>query len=552
MVIPNVPTQHRRTLLAQEIANLMLQLLRLVAWMAPLAAIAMAAVLVASLSASPADASRTFLLVGTSMLAGLGVMAVAASAVITQRFASLARTLESSTTVDQVAPLRERGLPIERRLARAFNAAALAFAQVEARATRDRLTGVANRETLMSALSVEVERANRYRQPLSVAFVDIDRFKGINDTHGHNSGDAVLRQIADLVGHHIRSSDFLGRYGGEEFMVILPGTEPEEAAEVAEKLRGVVMQTPLTITAGATLRATISIGVAGDAGGELRLERLVADADAAMYAAKSLGRNQTYVFRSVNEEGRVRRAPVDRQRREEAAQLGRWANARTAEALASVLVAQPNHRGRPSDMIAELATQMAAEMGLPEADIERIRFASLLHDVGKVALPADILDKPGALTEFEWQAITEHPRIGQLVLEQATSLREAVPIVLHHHERYNGGGYPHGLAGRDIPLGARIVAVADAYHAMVHERPYQKVRSHDEALVELQRCAGTQFDPDIVAIFSRLFAHEVPADGDKAVAAIGAASQSPAPGRRHGPPSAPRAPFLEEAGEAAG
>jgi HD-GYP domain-containing protein (c-di-GMP phosphodiesterase class II) len=259
----------------------------------------------------------------------------------------------------------------------------------------------------------------------------------------------------------------------------------------------------------------------------------VADADAAMYSAKSLGRNQTYIFRAVSEDRRVRRAPIDRQHRERATMLGEWANARTTEALASVLAPQPNHRGRPSDMIAALATGMAAEMGLPDADIERIRFASLLHDVGKVALPQDILDKPGALTEFEWQAITEHPRIGQLVLEQATSLREAVPIVLHHHERYNGTGYPHGLAARDIPLGARIVAVADAYHAMVHERPYQQARSHARALDELQRCAGTQFDPDVVALFCRIYRQGVPADGDDAVAGIVAASQAAAPGTTH-------------------
>ena len=190
----------------------------MIAWMAPIAASAMAGLLVASLNASPGDGFRTLLLAGSSLLAGLGLMAVLASAAMTLRFTSLARTLEASTTAEQVAPVRERGLPIERRLARAFNSAALAFAQVEVRATRDRLTGVANREALLSVLSAEVERANRYRQPLSVAFVDIDRFKGINDTHGHNSGDAVLRQIADLVGHHIRSSDFLGRYGGEEFI----------------------------------------------------------------------------------------------------------------------------------------------------------------------------------------------------------------------------------------------------------------------------------------------------------------------------------------------
>ena len=510
----------------------MLQVLRFMAWLAPAAVAGAVIALGTQLGGSLSDGRGLLVSHGLFALAGAGITALLASAVITYRFTNLARTLEAGAEVERAAPMTERGLAVERRLARAFNAAALAFAQVEARASRDRLTGVANREALLSELTAEVERANRYRQPLSVAFIDIDRFKAINDTHGHNSGDAVLRQMADLVGHHIRSTDFLGRYGGEEFMLILPGTDPEEAAEVAEKLRATVMQTPLTIAGDMTLRATISIGVAGDIGGELRLERLVADADAAMYAAKSLGRNQTYVFRSVNEEERVRRAPVDRQRREDAADLGRWASARTTEALASVLEPLPHHRGRPSDMIAALATEMASEMGLPDVEIERIRFASLLHDVGKIAVPQDILDKPGALTEFEWQAITEHPRIGQLVLEQATSLREAVPIVLHHHERYNGSGYPHGLKGRDIPLGARIVAVADAYHAMVHERPYQSVRTHDAALAELQRCAGSQFDPDLVAIFCRMYRDAVPPDGSEAVAGIIAASRRAPPRSR--------------------
>ena len=193
-------------------------------------------------------------------------------------------------------------------------------------------------------------------------------------------------------------------------------------------------------------------------------------------------------------------------------------------------------------MIAAIATEMAAEMGLPDIEIERIRFASLLHDVGKVAVPQDVLDKPGALTEFEWQAITEHPRIGQLVLEQATSLREAVPIVLHHHERYNGTGYPHGLKGRDIPLGARIVAVADAYHAMVHERPYQAVRTHDSALEEIQRCAGSQFDPDVVALFCRMYRDAVPPEGSESIAGLLNASRRAAPVLR-GQHPAPAAPF---------
>ena len=164
-------------------------------------------------------------------------------------------------------------------------------------------------------------------------------------------------------------------------------------------------------------------------------------------------------------------------------------------------------------MIASLATGIGIEMGLPDEEIERIRIASLLHDLGKIAIPEEILDKPTTLTAAEWQAIGEHPRIGQVILEQASNLREAIPVVLHHHERYNGGGYPHGLKGNEIPLGARIVSVADAYHAMVHERPYSDARTHEEALDELRRHAGTQFDPDVVKVFGAIYEHAVPPDG---------------------------------------
>jgi len=164
-------------------------------------------------------------------------------------------------------------------------------------------------------------------------------------------------------------------------------------------------------------------------------------------------------------------------------------------------------------MIASLATGMGLEMGVPAEELERIRIASLLHDLGKIAIPEEILDKPSTLSDAEWQAIGEHPRIGQVILEQASSLREAIPVVLHHHERFNGGGYPHGLKGAEIPLGARIVAVADAYHAMVHDRPYKLALTHEEALEELQGNAGTQFDPQVVDVFCSIYAQAVPPDG---------------------------------------
>lgn len=483
----------------------MLRVMRATAWLAPVAA--MVATAFAMLHA---DDGYSPLVAGLAAFAGAATMTVLTSAYFTYRLRRLTRNLRA-TLAGHTTQLPVRGLPVERELADAFNTAASEYAKIETRSRRDRLTGVLNRETILTELAREVERSNRHRLPLSVAFVDIDRFKAINDTHGHNSGDAVLRQVADLIGANVRSTDILGRYGGEEFMLVLPQTDPEAAATVTEKLRILIMETPLRIADGSTIKATISAGIAGDTGSDLRLDRLVDDADGAMYAAKSLGRNQTYVFRSVAEEARVRRAPIAPQRREQAMALGRWASQQTATALTSVLAPHAHYAGKPSERIAALATGVAMEMGLPEADVERIRFASLIHDLGKLAIEPDILEKPGALTEFEWQAIIEHPRIGQLVLEQATNLREAVPIVLHHHEHFNGQGYPHGLKARDIPIGARIVAVADAYDAMISDRPYQERRSHEEAIAELRRCAGTQFDPDVVERFCALFSKGLPA-----------------------------------------
>lgn len=485
----------------------MLRVMRATAWLAPLAAMAATAFVVVN-----ARDGYSLLAAGLAAFAGAATMTVLTSAYFTYRLRRLTRNLRA-TLAGNATQLPVRGMRVERELAEAFNTAASAYVQVETRSRRDRLTGVLNRETILTELAREIERSNRHRLALSIAFVDIDRFKAINDSHGHNSGDAVLRQVADLVGANVRATDILGRYGGEEFMLILPQTDPEAAATVTEKLRTLVMKTPLRIADGSTIKATISAGIAGDTGGELRLERLVDDADGAMYAAKSLGRNQTYIFRSVTEEARVRRAPITPHRREHALALGKWASHQTATALTNILAPHAHYAGKPSELIAALATGVAEEMGLPDQEIERIRFASLLHDLGKLAIEPDILDKPGALTEFEWQAIIEHPRIGQLVLEQATNLREAVPIVLHHHEHFNGQGYPHGLKSREIPLGARIVAVADAYHAMISDRPYQERRSHEEALAELRRCAGTQFDPDVVERFCTLYANDLPAEG---------------------------------------
>ena len=163
-------------------------------------------------------------------------------------------------------------------------------------------------------------------------------------------------------------------------------------------------------------------------------------------------------------------------------------------------------------MIADASVAIARAIDLPDGELERIRTASLLHDLGKLAIPEEILAKPGDLAASEWRVVTEHPKIGQVVLEQAGALRDAATIVLHHHEWYDGRGYPHGLAGSEIPVGARIVSIVDAYEAMVAGRPYRAAISHEDAIAELRRQAGVQFDPELVEVFAEVFAAGVPWD----------------------------------------
>jgi diguanylate cyclase (GGDEF)-like protein/putative nucleotidyltransferase with HDIG domain len=436
------------------------------------------------------------------------------------RLRRLVKAAEKIADGDYTVGVSAHGGGLETRLAGAINRISASLADTHDRATIDRLTGVFNRQALLAELFSEVERASRYDRPLSVAFVDIDQFKVVNDTYGHGAGDIVLRGVAQLLAVNLRASDRIGRYGGEEFMLILTETSVDEGAVLAEKLRALVERERFVIERDQGLSVTISIGIVGGLGDQLRMEALVRDADAAMYSAKSLGRNQTYVFAEPNDDARVPRAPISARGRARAVEIGRQAREAATAALMAVLAPLPQYRGRPSALITSIVEAMARTLQLPDVEVERIRVAALLHDIGKLALPDEILDKPGPLTSAEWRSTVQHPRIGQVILEQAAALEDAIPIILHHHERFAGHGYPYGLRATEIPLGARIVAIADAYDAMVNDRPYKGAMSHQAALDELRRHAGTQFDPELVTLFCDLYAVTAP-EPDPAVVAFG-------------------------------
>jgi len=456
--------------------------------------------------------------VGLAVAATVGVVAVYDHL----RLLPLVRAAERIAVGELGVQVKAGGPGLAGRLARAVNGVARALTETHDAATIDRLTGVSNRQALLAELFSEVDRASRYDRPLSVAFVDIDHFKQVNDTYGHRAGDVVLRDVAQTVRANLRTTDVIGRYGGEEFMLILTETGVEDAAALAEKLRDLVQRSRHDVEGHPDLSVTVSIGIAGGEGKLLRVDELVRDADAAMYSAKALGRNQTYVFAEPDEDARVPRAPISAAGRTRAQDVGRAAREATQDALTSVIAPLPHYRGQPSALIASIVVELSRHLGLPDQDIDRIRTAALLHDVGKIAIPEEILEKPAALTSAEWRTVVQHPRIGQVILEQATALRDAVPIILHHHERFAGHGYPYGLRGADIPLGARIVSVADAYDAMIHDRPYKRAMSHDAAIRELRRHAGTQFDPDVVRLFFSLYARRPPVADPAVVLRLGA------------------------------
>ncbi len=461
--------------------------------------------------------SAAAILVAAALIGALAGSAGFAAFVVrrqNQRLASLAERLTRAGDEGELIALDAERIG-DPRLRAAFSNLADRVADTWRLATIDPLTGIANRQAVLSRVEEELARSTRYHHPMSVILVDLDHFKRLNDSHGHAAGDAMLRNVAQLLAGNVREVDVAGRYGGEEFLVVLPETDVDAAAALAEKLRRIIAGAEVRTVEGEHLSITMSAGVAGGMGNVLHLDALVRDADAALYSAKALGRDQVFVFRETGDADTIRRAPITSAARSHALDVGRAAMRAAQDALIATLAGRPAWAGKPSTLIAEASISLARAIELPEGELERIRTASLLHDLGKVAIPEEILAKPSDLVASEWRVVTEHPKIGQVVLEQAGALRDAATIVLHHHEWYDGRGYPMGLAGADIPIGARIVSIVDAYEAMIAGRPYRDAISHEEAIAELRRMAGVQFDPELVEVFAVLYENGVPWEPDE-------------------------------------
>jgi diguanylate cyclase (GGDEF)-like protein len=365
------------------------------------------------------------------------------------------------------------------------------FSQAVVRANTDGLTELYNHRHFHERLEQEIARGSRFGTTFSLIILDLDLFKAYNDIYGHLAGDKVLKRIAKYIESSIRSIDLAFRYGGEEFTVILPETQLDDAYRVAERIR----KTIETKTSSKAMPVTASLGIANWPVDGIMKEEIIAHADAALYRAKQSGRNKTCLSSDIVQP-ETPLIGVELEARPRALSI--------IYALAATVDAKDHYTYGHSRKVSDYSVAIADALGMPQDRVATIRAAGLLHDIGKVGIPDSILNKEGALTEEEWEPVREHPQLGVEILRHIIDLVNCLPAIMHHHEHYDGKGYPSGIKGDSIPIEARILAIADAYDAMTSPRSYREQLSSQDAINELKRCAGTQFDPELVDVFCKV------------------------------------------------
>jgi diguanylate cyclase (GGDEF)-like protein/putative nucleotidyltransferase with HDIG domain len=420
---------------------------------------------------------------------------------------------------------------------------ALSFQKAQEQAITDGLTGVKTHRFFMEALSAEWKRSTRAGRAFALVLMDLDRFKFVNDFYGHLEGDLVLQRVGQILETNCRRSDVVARYGGDEFVILMPETNMEHARQLAGKLRGWVSADPLL----REKNISASFGIACYPLHGSSPQELIQVADASMYLSKHQGGNavSTADHFDPNEAKKWKRDVLEaylgvtlkrlfstgpeafeeiyqrlRQFTESLAatepnndkpaalkSLGPQqlpqAVLDTVTSLAFAIDAKDHYTQGHSQKVSAYAALIAEAMGLEDAEIEEIRLGAVLHDIGKVGIPESILNKNGPLNPEEWETMKSHVKFGAKILDPLTPLARIREMVLHHHEFFDGSGYPESLTGEGIPLGARIIAVADAYDTITSDRTYKKARTATDALAELERCANAQFDGAIVELFVR-------------------------------------------------
>ena len=398
--------------------------------------------------------------------------------------------------------LNRRPLDFVRRLEAAFD-------RLAEMSKTDELTGLGNRRHFNEVLERFYEQASRYDRPLSVMVMDVDYFKAVNDTGGHGAGDEMLKVVAREIRNACRRADLPARLGGDEFAVLLPETTCHEAVTVAERIREAVAAN-VTVLKSVEVRVTISLGVA-----DLECEQmdsaqdLLALADGAVYRAKDLGRNRVVQAGRYGESAWRQKADEPNVNALRCKLAGLDTEFQTlfltaVQEIIKTLERRDPHMADHARQVRRGAVLLAKQMQLPPRTIKLIEVAATMHDIGMLAMPDAVLLCPAELNEQQTRLMRRHPQLAAKMMQDIQFFEQEASIVRCHHERYDGEGYPEGLSGPAIPLPARILAVADAFVAMVSPRTFRAAKSSQEALTQLQAAAGSQFDPAVVNAFLEL------------------------------------------------
>ncbi len=366
-------------------------------------------------------------------------------------------------------------------------------------ASVDGLTGLYNHRLFQQRLGEELLKAERLNIPCSLIIIDIDYFKQYNDTNGHPAGDQVLQQMSQILNRNIRGVDLAARYGGEEFAVILYNTGPEGALIVGERIRMDVETYPFKgREEQPTGKVTVSMGVATYPENAMKKDELIKLADDALYKAKYTSRNMVVLYYSVLDE---LKSGLDSSERD---------LLNTIKTLISVINSKDRYTFGHSERVVQYSMKIAEALGLSDEVKKTIKVGAYLHDIGKIEIDRELLNKEGILDVEQHEVLKQHSSWGAQIVSSVKSLSHVVPVILHHHEKYNGEGYPLGLKGDEIPLEARILKVADSFDAMTTSRPYQPIKSFVDARAELIKCANQDFDPVLVEIFLEILESEYP------------------------------------------
>jgi diguanylate cyclase (GGDEF)-like protein/putative nucleotidyltransferase with HDIG domain len=365
--------------------------------------------------------------------------------------------------------------------------------ELERLATHDGLTDILNHRCFQSILKKEINKAREKQTFLTLIILDIDYFKQYNDAYGHQEGDKVLYDLAQMLQEIIGDRGFCARYGGEEFAVILPERDLAQGKAVGEELNQMIQNHDFH---GAEIlpegRLTISIGVAVFPLHASNEKILIKKADEALYRAKFISRNRVESYYSDFDQ-------ITLFLKEEEKELFN-----SISAFTMIINAKDDYTYGHSLRVMELAKRLALRLELKGELIQQITSGALLHDIGKMEIPRDILNKQGRLTKKEWELFRQHPGWGADIISPLKSLSELSDIISCHHENFDGTGYPEGIRGEDIPLGARILRIVDSYDAMTTVRPYQSALSSEAALEDLAKYSGTHYDPWILKEFIQM------------------------------------------------